>query len=74
MDELSEKDLILAAILGDLRAFDQLALQYRSALLIIASRIVPIEESEDPTHTEIAAEIRDLTWSFDFSELPTIYL
>jgi RNA polymerase sigma-70 factor (ECF subfamily) len=47
MDELSEKDLILAAILGDLRAFDQLALQYRSALLIIASRIVPIEESED---------------------------
>ena len=47
MDELSEQDLILAAILGDLRAFDQLALRYRSALLIIASRIVPIEESED---------------------------
>ena len=46
MDGLSEKDLILAAILGDLRAFDQLALQYRSALLIIASRIVPIEESK----------------------------
>ena len=47
MDELSEQDVILAAILGDLRAFDQLALRYRSALLIIASRIVPIEESED---------------------------
>ena len=47
MDTLSERDLILAAMVGDLRAFDKLALQYRSALLLVASKIVPIEERED---------------------------
>ena len=43
----SELDLVLAALLGDLRAFDLLAMHYRSALLIVANPIVGFSEAED---------------------------
>lgn len=43
----SDLDLVLAALLGDLRAFDLLAMRYRSALLIVANPIVGFSEAED---------------------------
>jgi RNA polymerase sigma-70 factor (ECF subfamily) len=34
-----DADLVIAALYGDLRAFDELALRYRSALLLVAGQI-----------------------------------
>jgi RNA polymerase sigma-70 factor (ECF subfamily) len=39
--------LVLAAILGDLRAFDQLVLRYRAAVVRVAQAIAGREEAED---------------------------
>src|SRR5215467_4811654 len=45
--ELPDEVLVVAAIVGDLEAFDQLVLRYRSAVVRLAQSIVGRENGED---------------------------
>jgi RNA polymerase sigma-70 factor (ECF subfamily) len=55
--------LVVAAILGDLAAFDELVLRYRSAVIRTSRVLVPREDAED-----IAQE----AWLLAFTALPTL--
>jgi RNA polymerase sigma-70 factor (ECF subfamily) len=55
--------LVVAAILGDLAAFDELVLRYRSAVIRTSRVLVPREDAED-----IAQE----AWLLAFKALPTL--
>ena len=45
--ETSDEVLVVAALLGDLEAFDALALRYRPAVIRTARRMVGVEDAED---------------------------
>jgi RNA polymerase sigma-70 factor (ECF subfamily) len=45
--EIPDEMLVVAAILGELSAFDELALRYRAAVVRVAQSIVGREDSED---------------------------
>jgi RNA polymerase sigma-70 factor (ECF subfamily) len=46
-EEIPDEMLVVAAILGDLGAFDELALRYRAAVVRVAQSIVGREDAED---------------------------
>jgi RNA polymerase sigma-70 factor (ECF subfamily) len=46
-EEIPDEMLVVAAILGDLSAFDELALRYRAAVVRVAQSIVGREDAED---------------------------
>lgn len=46
-EEIPDEMLVVAAILGDLNAFDELALRYRAAVVRVAQSIVGREDAED---------------------------
>jgi RNA polymerase sigma-70 factor (ECF subfamily) len=47
LDNLPDETLVIAAILGDLRSFDALALRYRAAAYRVAQVIIGTEQAED---------------------------
>lgn len=46
-EDIPDEMLVVAAILGDLSAFDELALRYRAAVVRVAQSIVGREDAED---------------------------
>ncbi|HEY6188168.1 MAG TPA: RNA polymerase sigma factor [Pyrinomonadaceae bacterium] len=46
-EEIPDEMLVVAAILGELNAFDELALRYRAAVVRVAQSIVGREDAED---------------------------
>jgi len=61
--EPPDEVLVVAAIVGDLHAFDQLVLRYRTAVLRVATGIVGREHAED---------IAQDAWLLAFKALPSI--
>src|ERR1041385_5062349 len=61
--EPPDEVLVVAAIVGDLRAFDQLVLRYRSAVTRVATSIVGREHAED---------VAQDAWLLAFKALPSI--
>ncbi len=49
-EEIPDELLVVAAILGDLSAFDELASRYRAAVVRTAQSIVGREDAEDVAH------------------------
>ena len=61
--EPPDEVLVVAAIVGDLRAFDQLVLRYRAAVARVATSIVGREHAED---------VAQDAWLLAFKALPSI--
>jgi RNA polymerase sigma-70 factor, ECF subfamily len=61
--EPPDEVLVVAAIVGDLRAFDQLVLRYRAAVSRVATSIVGREHAED---------VAQDAWLLAFKALPSI--
>ena len=61
--EPPDEVLVVAAIIGDLQAFDQLVLRYRAAVARVATSIVGREDAED---------VAQDAWLLAFKALPTI--
>jgi RNA polymerase sigma-70 factor (ECF subfamily) len=61
--EPPDEVLVVAAIVGDLRAFDQLVLRYRAAVMRVAAGIVGREHAED---------VAQDAWLLAFKALPSI--
>lgn len=61
--ELPDEVLVVAAIVGDLKAFDQLVLRYRAAVMRVATGIVGREHAED---------VAQDAWLLAFKALPSI--
>jgi len=51
--EPPDEVLVVAAIVGDLQAFDQLVLRYRAAVARVATNIVGREDAEDVAPLEL---------------------
>ena len=61
--EPPDEVLVVAAIVGDLKAFDQLVLRYRAAVMRVAMSIVGREDAED---------VAQDAWLLAFKALPSI--
>ncbi|HEV8138398.1 MAG TPA: sigma-70 family RNA polymerase sigma factor, partial [Pyrinomonadaceae bacterium] len=61
--EPPDEVLVVAAIIGDLQAFDQLVLRYRAAVARVVTGIVGREDAED---------VAQDTWLLAFKALPSI--
>lgn len=61
--EPPDEVLVVAAIVGDLKAFDQLVLRYRAAVVRVAAGIVGREHAED---------VAQDAWLLAFKALPSI--
>lgn len=58
--ETGEEALVLAAKTGDLKAFDMLALKYRSACVTLARQFLPREAAEDCAQDALISAFRAL--------------
>jgi RNA polymerase sigma factor (sigma-70 family) len=58
--ELPDEVLVVAAILGDLEAFDELATRYRAAVVRVAQSIVGREDAEDVTQEALLLAFKAL--------------
>src|ERR1041385_330831 len=61
--EAPDEVLVVAAIVGDLKAFDQLVLRYRAAVLRVAAGVAGREHAED---------VAQDAWLLAFKALPSI--
>ena len=61
--ETPDEVLVVAAIVGDLKAFDQLVLRYRAAVMRVAMSVVGREHAED---------VAQDAWLLAFKALPSI--
>jgi RNA polymerase sigma-70 factor (ECF subfamily) len=61
--EPPDEVLVVAAIVGDLKAFDQLVLRYRAAVMRVATSIVGRDDAEDVSQD---------AWLLAFKALPSI--
>ncbi|MBI3949047.1 MAG: RNA polymerase sigma factor [Acidobacteria bacterium] len=59
-DDLPDEVLVMAAILGDISAFDTLALRYRPAVVRVAQTIVGTELAEDVAQEALLAAFKAL--------------
>lgn len=59
-NELPDEVLVMAAILGDISAFDTLVLRYRPAVVRVAQAIVGTELAEDVTQEALLAAFKAL--------------
>src|SRR5215813_12613642 len=60
VNEPPDEVLVLAAILGDLEAFDELATRYRAAVTRVAQSIVGREDAEDVTQDALLLAFKAL--------------
>ena len=60
LDNLPDETLVIAAILGDLRSFDVLALRYRSAAYRVAQAITGAELAEDAVQESLLLAFKAL--------------
>ena len=58
--ETPDEILVVAAILGDLKAFDELAIRYRPAVVRLARQIVGSNHAEDITQDALLLAFRQL--------------
>ncbi len=58
--DLPDEVLVVAAILGDLEAFNELALRYRAAVVRLAQTIVGREDAEDVTQDALLLAFKAL--------------
>jgi RNA polymerase sigma-70 factor, ECF subfamily len=65
-----DENLVVAAILGDLVAFDALALRYRSAVVRTAQRIVPQDDAEDVAQETLLLAFKALPSLEELSKFP----
>ena len=67
-----DTDLVLAALIGDLHAFDELVLRYRPAMLIVAEQIVGTEAgAEDVAQDALLLAYKALPQLDDVSRFPS---